>query len=195
MNGGSEHHLLARFLRLERWLNITLFMLKTCRDCINSVHKSCQIYFSFMGGIWKRDIMVTHVEELREMAASEIHARRLNAKEVSTPIKVTISHLVADGTVENPWRRPESEDVHLNQGPEQEVLREASDRLSSRTPLQDDSTRDDEAKNDFWSISSNLFNITWNPESNCSCREKNSTYSDEVHQRHQNKKKTSLDVM
>ena len=31
--------------------------------------------------------MVADVEELEEMDASEIHARRLNAEEVSTPMK------------------------------------------------------------------------------------------------------------
>ena len=55
-------------------------------------------------------------------------------------------------------RRSTSGNIHLDQGrPErgedQEVLRGESDGLSSPTPLQDDSTRDDaEAKNDFWSI-------------------------------------------
>ena len=33
-------------------------------------------------GIWKGDIMVAHVEELETMDASEIYAKRLNAKEV-----------------------------------------------------------------------------------------------------------------
>ena len=31
--------------------------------------------------------MIADIEELEEMDASELHARRLNAKEVSTPIK------------------------------------------------------------------------------------------------------------
>ena len=42
---------------------------------------------------------------------------------------------------------------HPERGEEQEVLRGESDALSSPTPLQDDSTRDDaEGKNDFWSV-------------------------------------------
>ena len=43
---------------------------------------------------------------------------------------------------------------------EEKVLRGESDELSSPTPLQDDSTRDDagEARNDFWSISGNFIN-------------------------------------
>ena len=40
------------------------------------------------GGIWKGDIVIADIEELEEMDASEIHARRLNAKEVVTPMKV-----------------------------------------------------------------------------------------------------------
>ena len=35
--------------------------------------------------IWKGEIMVADIEELEETDASEIHARRLNANEVSTP--------------------------------------------------------------------------------------------------------------
>ena len=79
------------------------------------------------GGILKGDIQVADIEELEQMDASEIHARRLNAKEVMTSMK--------------------------NEGEEQEILRGESGGLSSPSPHQDDSTRDDaEAKNDFWSI-------------------------------------------
>ena len=37
------------------------------------------------GGIWKGDILVADIEELETMDASEIHSRRLNAKEVIFP--------------------------------------------------------------------------------------------------------------
>ena len=36
--------------------------------------------------IWKGDILVADIEELEKMDASQIHAKRLNAKEVSTPM-------------------------------------------------------------------------------------------------------------
>ena len=52
------------------------------------------------GRIWKGDVLVADVEELKEMDASELHARRLNAKEVLTPQRS--GHFifpVADGTV------------------------------------------------------------------------------------------------
>ena len=44
-------------------------------------------YVLSAAGIWKGDIMVADIEELEEMDASELHARRLNAKEVLTPMK------------------------------------------------------------------------------------------------------------
>ena len=78
--------------------------------------------------------MIADIEELEEMDASEIHARRLIANELLTPI-------------------------HLNQGSssteerKKKFCRRESDGLYSPTPFQDDSTRDDvEDKNDFWSI-------------------------------------------
>ena len=104
----------------------------------------------------ERDIMIADIEELEEMDASELHAGRLDAKEVLTPMKG--DHFifpVADGTVKtsggNRRLRPSAfiRD-HPERGEEQEVLRGESDGLSSPKPLQDDSTLDDaEAKNDF----------------------------------------------
>ena len=46
--------------------------------------------------------MVADIEELEEMDAPELHARRLNAKEVLTPMKGdNFIFPVADGTVKN----------------------------------------------------------------------------------------------
>ena len=116
-------------------------------------------YALYAGGIWKGDIVMADTEKLEEMDAAELHARRLNAKEVSTPMKGdNCIFPVADGTVKTPggdqrlrpstliWDRPELG--------EEQVLRGESDGLSFLNPLQDDSTLDDaEAKNDFWSLS------------------------------------------
>ena len=52
-----------------------------------SLHTLCM-----RGGIWKGDIMVADIEELEEMDACELHARRLNAKEVLTPQEVETSY-------------------------------------------------------------------------------------------------------
>ena len=52
------------------------------------------------GGIWKGDTMVADFEELEEMDASELHARRLEAKEVVTSMRGdNFIFPVADGTV------------------------------------------------------------------------------------------------
>ena len=93
------------------------------------------------------------------MDASELHARRLNAKEVLTPTQGdNFIFPVADGTVKAPGgdRRLKPSTLirdRPDRGEEQEVLQRESDGLSSPTPLQDDSTLDDaEVGNDFWSI-------------------------------------------
>ena len=60
-------------------------------------------YASYAEGIWKGDIVVADTEEVEEMDASELHASRLNAKEVSTLMKGDNFTLpVADGT-RPPW--------------------------------------------------------------------------------------------
>ena len=58
-------------------------------------------YVLHAGRIWKRDILVADIdEELEKMDASEIHAKRLNAKEVLTPMNgEKFIFPVTDGTV------------------------------------------------------------------------------------------------
>ena len=47
-------------------------------------------------------------------------------------------------------------------GEEQEILQGKSDEIDSPTQLQDDSTRDDEeAKNDFWTITGEFVETEW----------------------------------
>ena len=72
----------------------------------------------YAGRIWKGDIMVADIEELEEMDASELHdRRRLNAKEVLTPMKGDNFHIPCRRwNSQNPWRRSTSETIHLNQG-------------------------------------------------------------------------------
>ena len=61
-----------------------LFLLKTYRDCINLVLKSCQVFSLDVRctrrGIWKGDILVADIEELEQMDASEIYAKRTQCK-------------------------------------------------------------------------------------------------------------------
>ena len=92
--------------------------------------------------------MISDIEESEEMDASEIHARRLIAKEVLTPMKGdNCVFPVADGTVKTPGgdRRLRPSTLirdHPDRGEEQDVFPGESDGLSSPTPLQDDSTPD-----------------------------------------------------
>ena len=50
-------------------------------------------YAFIAGRIWKGDILVADIEELEHMDATEIHPRRKNAKEVSTPQKGRRFHI------------------------------------------------------------------------------------------------------
>ena len=154
MKGGSECLLTDQWYRLEQWSNVvTLSLRRTHRDYINLVQKSCWVYSSVMycmrGRIWKGDI----IRNPRQKAQCK---GSVDADEKC------ILFPVADGTVNisggNRRLRPSTliRD-HPERGEEQEVFRGESDGLSSPTPLQDDSTRDDaEAKNDFWSILGDL---------------------------------------
>ena len=57
-------------------------------------------YALYAEGIWKGDILVADIEELEETDASELHARRLYAKEVLPPQRSgNFIFPVADGTV------------------------------------------------------------------------------------------------
>ena len=79
--------------------------------------------------IWKGDVMVADIEELEEMDASELHARRLNAKEVLTPMKGdNFMFPVADRTVKTPVGDQRLRPTTLTRdrperGQEQEVIR------------------------------------------------------------------------
>ena len=75
-------------------------------------------YALYAARIWKGDIMVADIEELEEqMDASELHARRVNAKVVLTPQRSgNFIFFVADGTEKNLWVRTASENIDLNPG-------------------------------------------------------------------------------
>ena len=99
--------------------------------------------------------MVADIEELEDMDASELHARRLNAKEALTPMKgQKFIFPFADGTVKTSGGDQDLRTFTLTRegperGEEQDNLRRESDRSSS-TSRQDSSWYDGEAKNDFW---------------------------------------------
>ena len=53
-----------------------------CPKVLPGIFFGCVLYAE---RVWKGDILVADIEDLEEMDASEVHARRLNAKEVLTP--------------------------------------------------------------------------------------------------------------
>ena len=96
MKGGSEYHLtdqLSRFGAMIEYHPISAKDISRLHQFGSKVLPGMFLgYVLHAGGLWKGEIMVADIEELEEMDASELHARRVNAKEVLTPMK-------GDGTV------------------------------------------------------------------------------------------------
>ena len=68
------------------------------------------------GGIWKRDITVADTDELENLDVSEIHARRLNAKEVTLKT-VKFFYLPNRRRNSKPvWKSPWSPRIHSEAG-------------------------------------------------------------------------------
>ena len=137
-------------------------------------------YVLYAGGIWKGDIMIADIEELEEMDASELYARRLNAKEVLTPQRSgNFIFRVADGTVkifggERRLRTSRLTRHRPERGEGSEILQGNSDERYTPSHLQEDSTRDDDKPRcDFWTITGEFIcRHTLYQESNCTCRKK-----------------------
>ena len=108
----------------------------------------------FAGKIWKGDILVADIEELENMDASEIHPRRINAKEVLTPRRREYFIFpIADGSAKLSGRDHEFREPTLRR--EQPVWSEdLSGELQGETegPQPTESNDDAEARKDFRSI-------------------------------------------
>ena len=124
-------------------------------------------------------MLVADIEELRRMDASEVHARRLNAKEALTPMNgEEFMFPIADGSLkldggDQVLRTSTLIGDRPDRGEEQYNLRGESEG-SSLTPLRDSSWYDGDAgmiSGPFQAISVTV--ITLNPESKCTCREQN----------------------
>ena len=114
-------------------------------------------YVLYAGGIWKGDIMVADIEELEEMDASELHARRLNAKEVLTPKSGFFAFLIANGKVklsggDQVLRSPTLSGTTQTESKSKKIFEDNPD-LSSSAPRQYSTWYDGEVKEDFWFIS------------------------------------------
>ena len=157
MGGGSENHSTDQLYRLEQMAQYHPIF---CDIETRSVwFKSLVRYvrrFLYAEGIWQGDIMTADIEEVEQMDASELHARRLNAKEVFTPMKGdNYIFPVADGTVE-----VSGGDRRLRTST---LIRDRPDRGEEQDILRGESERQDSQETSF------TIN-TWNPESNFSCR-------------------------
>ena len=100
-------------------------------NVLSGIFLGCALY---VGRIWKGDIPVADIEELEQMDASELHARRFNAKGVLTHMNGDhFIFQVADGTVKT-WRKSTSETIHpLDSGIalDEEKNKDSSNRRNS----------------------------------------------------------------
>ena len=136
-------------------------------------------YALYAEGIWKEDILVADIEELEQMDASEIYAKRLNAKEVFTSMSgEKFIFTITGGTVklsggDQVLRTPTLIRDRPDRGEEQGNLQGESDGSSS-THFETHPGMMVMLKRISGPFHATLFTvITWNPESNCTCREKN----------------------
>ena len=120
-------------------------------------------YALYAGGIWKGDVLVADLEELEKMDASGIHAKRLNAKEVLTPMRgEKFIFPVVDGRIKISGGDQELRtstlirDHPIRGEGQRDFLGESE---GSPPPPPHDSYPDAaEAINDFWSMSGNFKN-------------------------------------
>ena len=151
-------------------------------------------YALYAGRIWKGDILVADVGEKESMDEAEIYAKRLDAKEVLTPMKGdNFIFPVADGTVEvsggdRRLRPPTLIWIVLNEERNKKFFEE-NQTDSIFQPLfkmtQHGLMRKPKMTSGLLREIS-FIAITWNFESNCTCREKNLFLFPEVHRRCQN---------
>ena len=116
-------------------------------------------YALYAGRIWKGDILVTDIEELETMDASEIYSKRLNAKEVIFPKEKGEFILpIADGRIKPGGDQDLRTSTLIRQRP---IQREShvdflGESEGSLPPPHDSFPDAGEAINDFWSMSGNF---------------------------------------
>ena len=115
-------------------------------------------YALYAQGVWKGTILVADVEGLKILDASEVRARRFNAKAVFVPKQGDeFIFPLADGTVKLSGKDQEVRtSIHTRnprgQGKEHPAeLQEADESV----PPEHQATDDTEARDDVWSISGN----------------------------------------
>ena len=117
-------------------------------------------YTLYAGGIWKGDVLVADLEELETMDASEIHSKRLNAKEVIFPKeKGEFIFPIADGRIKTLGGDQDlrTSTLVLHRPIQGESNLDFLGESEGSLPQPQDSLPDaGEAINDFWSTSGNF---------------------------------------
>ena len=154
------NHLKDLLFHLVHWLNIIILLRKDQsrihqfgKKVLPGLFLGCALYAD---GIWKGDVLIADLEELETMDASEIHSKRLNAKEVIFPKQGEFIFPIANGRIKTPGGdhelrtstlvrpRPNRGEGHID------FLGESKGSF----PQTHDSFPDaGEAINDFWSMS------------------------------------------
>ena len=128
-------------------------------------------------GIWKGDILVADMEELEKMDASELHARRLNAKKVLTLPKMVIFY-IPDHKMEQSnyleefrfWEHPPWSGTNQTEEKNKDIFWETQTGLhhhfkTHRRMMVKQGTISGPFQETTFTV------ITLNRESNCTCRE------------------------
>ena len=120
MRYDSEIHFMDRSFRSEQWLNI--FRLQKDQLRLHQFGKNVLpgIFFGYAlvaERIWEGDVSVADTEQLEKLDASEIHARRPSAKEITKSKKGEFfTFPIADGTGKLAWKRSRSPRIHCEAG-------------------------------------------------------------------------------
>ena len=157
------NHLKDPSSHLVHWLNVIPYPRKTSPEFIKLERKysleSPSVMYYTREGIWKGAILIVDHEELEEMDASDIHATRLNVKQVILPESCqNCKFPVAHGTVQ-PYcgvkglRTSTLIRNQLVQGESREDFLDESKGSPRTTYFQDSYPDAGEARDDFWSIS------------------------------------------
>ena len=89
-------------------------------------------YALIAGGSWKGDVLVADIEELENMDASEIPAKRLGAKEVLTPQKKKRFYISKSRWYSNLlWKRPRIPRTHSKAGTNRKGVRISVDNFKA----------------------------------------------------------------
>ena len=157
--GDSANNSVGQFTPLDRQLSITLSLRKTKQNSISLRQKSFLVFsldVPCMLVAYGKEILVADADELKNLDASEIYARRLNAKEVLTPKRRDYLIFPCAGKREEVRTSirtryvPDSGEAHLD---DSQGEGNALDPARHQPDLTDDD--DLEARDDFWSISEN----------------------------------------